>query len=72
MVLECYLKTQFPLLFDLATDQHIAVDKVIEYNRYYLFFRRNLNSTLQIQLNELYSILSTIRLNNLDDTLVWT
>jgi hypothetical protein len=70
LILECSLKTQFPLLFELATDQDITVDKVIGYNRYYLFFRKVLNGNLRIQLNELYSLLSTIRVNNIDDTLV--
>jgi zinc-binding in reverse transcriptase len=64
-------KTYFSLLFELTTDQNITVDKVIRYNRYYLFFRRNLSPSLQIQLNELYSLLSTIRLNNMEDTLIW-
>jgi hypothetical protein len=59
-------KTYFSLLFELTTDQNITVDKVIRYNRYYLFFRRNLSPSLQIQLNELYNLLSTIILNNMD------
>jgi hypothetical protein len=47
-ILGCSLKTQFPLLLELATGQDITVDKVIKYNRYYLFLRRVINGTLKI------------------------
>jgi hypothetical protein len=43
------LKIQYPLLFELAIDIEITVDQVIGYNRFYLFFTRNISSPLRIE-----------------------
>jgi hypothetical protein len=44
---ECSLNIQYPLLYEITTDQNISVAQVIGYNRYYLSFSRSLNDTLR-------------------------
>jgi hypothetical protein len=46
------------MLFEIVLDPNITVDKVIGFNRYYLYFRRSITGILRDQLNELYSKLS--------------
>jgi hypothetical protein len=47
-------------------------DKALCYNRYYLFFPRSIARTLRVQLNELYTRLSQISVNVLEDMLIWS
>jgi hypothetical protein len=68
---ECSLKTQYPILFDLILDPNITVDRVLQYNKFYLFFRRPINGPLRNQLNELYSRLSQVSLNIQEDEIIW-
>lgn len=55
-------KVQFPLLYELAIDPNITVNKVIGYNRFYLVFRRQLTGILKDQLNVLLLIISLVSL----------
>jgi hypothetical protein len=67
-LLECSLKTRYPLLYDLATEKIITVAR---YNQLYLFFNRSLDIILNRKLHSLYHSLSETTLSTLHDQLVW-
>jgi hypothetical protein len=67
----CSLDTQYPLLYEIASNKNLTVSHAIDYNRFYLTFTRSLSNTLQKQLISLYSSLSNIILNDQEDIIKW-
>jgi hypothetical protein len=59
------------MLYDLALNQNATVAHIIGHNRYYLIFNKPLSEILRQQLHGLYTQLSSISLNNTEDTIVW-
>jgi hypothetical protein len=59
------------MLYELASNKNIILAQIIGYNRYYLTLSRSLNATLHEQLLSLYSSLSDVTLNTMDDLIIW-
>jgi hypothetical protein len=55
----------------MTLDSNVTIDKVLGYNKFYLFFRIPISGLLRDQLNELYSLLSKVNLDTLEDEIVW-
>jgi zinc-binding in reverse transcriptase len=68
---KCSLKDYYPLLYEIVINKDITVDKVIGYNRFYLYFNRPLNVVLAQQLESLYIKLSNITLTIGIDDIKW-
>jgi hypothetical protein len=61
------IKTQYRLIYELASNKEITVSQVIEYKRFYLSFNRSLDFVLSNQLHILYISISSIILNDQKD-----
>jgi hypothetical protein len=67
---EYSLKVSYPLLFEIALDSDVIIDKVLGYNKCYLLFRRSITGTSRIQLNNLYFKLSRVNLTTHEDEII--
>jgi hypothetical protein len=70
-ILDCALKSHFPLLFEMASNQEITVAEVIGFNRYYLLFNSNLNVILRHQLTFLYTLIINVNITTSSDVSLW-
>jgi hypothetical protein len=65
------LAVQFPILFDLAYDKDISVNKVLESNFDVLSFRRRIIGNLSVLFEEMLSCCNIFSLTDQDDRIVW-
>jgi hypothetical protein len=65
------LAVQFPILFDLAYDKDISVNKVLDSNFETLSFRRRIIGNLSVLFEELLSCCNNFSLSDQDDRIVW-
>jgi hypothetical protein len=65
------LATKFPILFDLAYDKDISVNKVLCSNFEVLSFRRRIIGNLSLMFEDLLGCCNNISLSDQDDRIVW-
>jgi hypothetical protein len=65
------LAYKFPILFDLAYDKDISVNKVFSSNYEVLSFRRRIIGNLSVMFEELLGCCNNHSLSDQDDQIVW-
>jgi hypothetical protein len=65
------LANKFPVLFDLAFDKDISVNKVLSSNFEALFFRRRIIGNLQVMYEGLLGCCNNQILSDEEDRIVW-
>jgi hypothetical protein len=65
------LAYKFPILFDLAYDKDISVNKVLSSNYEVLSFRRRIIGNLSVMFEELLGCCNNHSLSDQDDQIVW-
>jgi hypothetical protein len=61
----------FPILFDLALDNDVTVNKVLSSNFEALSFRRRMTGNLQVLYDDLVALCSNCTLTDQEDKLNW-
>jgi hypothetical protein len=65
------LAVNFPILFDLALDKDVTVNKVLSSNFEALSFRRRMTGDLQVLYDDLVALCSNCTLTDQEDKLKW-
>jgi hypothetical protein len=68
---DCPLAVKFPVLFDLALDKDISVNRVLTSNFDALFFRRRMMGNLQVLYGELVDLCAHYNLSVQEDRVRW-
>ena len=65
------LAVKFPVLFDLALDKNVAVNKVLSSDFDALSFRRRMMGSIQVLYDELVALCANYTLTNQEDRVNW-
>jgi hypothetical protein len=68
---EYAFSSQYPILYELASNKDAIVAQIVGHDRFYLIFDRPLDSILHAQLINLYRDLSNVILNHEKDIAIW-
>jgi hypothetical protein len=68
---DCPLAVKFPVLFDLALDKDISVNKVLSSKFDVLSFRRRMMGNLQVLYGELVDLCAQYNLSVQEDRVRW-